>query len=253
MKIAMMQPSFMPWQGFFELIFKSDLFIVLDDFQFSVQSYHQRNRLFVNKGQVDWYTVPVKKSKSFGGAISEAVTNDSVPWRKKMWKRIKQNYSKASFFHETAPLIETWLLESKGSLADFNMEFINMITRLLKIDTKIQYSSQFASDTKRSDKVLALLRWGEASQYLCAKGSFDYMKEDGVFPIEDIAVFFQEYVPKPYRQIGSPDMFVPYLSVLDAVLNIGPDKTRDLIGGGTGRWLTWDELCCSSKQDHSTA
>ena len=64
--IAMMQPTFLPWQVFFELILKSDKFIFLDDFQYSVQSHHTRNKLFVNKGQVDYYNVPVQKSKCFG-------------------------------------------------------------------------------------------------------------------------------------------------------------------------------------------
>ena len=61
MNVAMMQPTFLPWLGYFQLIYKSDIFIFLDDFQFSVQSYHQRNKLFVNQDQVDWYTVPIKK------------------------------------------------------------------------------------------------------------------------------------------------------------------------------------------------
>ncbi len=75
MNVGLMQPAFMPWQGFFELICRSDVFVFLDDFQFSVQSYHQRNRLFVNTGQVGWYNVAVEKS-SFKMPMNKAVINE---------------------------------------------------------------------------------------------------------------------------------------------------------------------------------
>lgn len=247
MKIAMMQPSFLPWQGFFELICKSDIFIILDDFQFSVQSYHQRNRLFINKGQTDWYTVPIKKNISFGEAINETVINNNMPWRIKMWKRIQQNYSKATYFSEIAPLIEEWLLNSNEFLADLNVAFIKIVCSILKIDTEIRLSSQFTSNARRSHKVLELLRWGNANQYLCAKGSFGYMKEDAVFPVNDIEILFQDYIPKHYEQVGSPNKFVPFLSVLDALFNVGPEQTYALIENGTEKWLTWDSICTQSE------
>jgi len=242
MKIAMMQPAFLPWQGYFELICKSDIFIILDDFQFSVQSYHQRNRLFVNKGQIGWYTVPVHKSVSFGGSISDAAINNDIPWHVKMWKRIQQNYSKAYYFHEIAPLIEEWLFVPNKYIADLNIAFIKIVCRYLNIDTEIRLSSQFTTKACRSHKVLELLRWGGATQYLCAKGSFGYMQEDAVFPVHDIEVLFQDYIPRRYLQVGASDEFVPFLSVLDALLNIGPDQTCKLIKNGTEKWLTWDKI-----------
>lgn len=242
MKIAMMQPAFLPWQGYFELICKSDVFIILDDFQFSVQSYHQRNRLFVNKGQIGWYTVPVHKNVSFGGRISDAAINNDLPWHVKMWKRIEQNYSKAHYFREIAPFIEDWLFSPNKYIADLNIAFIKMVCRQLNISTEIRLSSQFTTNACRSQKVLELLRWAGATQYLCAKGAFGYMKEDAVFPVDDIEVLFQDYIPKRYGQVGSPDGFVPFLSVLDALLNIGPVQTVELIENGTVKWLTWEYL-----------
>lgn len=251
MKIAMMQPAFLPWQGFFELICKSDLFIILDDFQFSVQSYHQRNRLFVNKGQIGWYTVPIQKKGSFGGTINNAVINNNIPWRVKMWKSIQQNYSKASYFHEISPSIEEWLLTPNEYLADFNIAFINIVCSILKINTKFRLSSELATHGYRSHKVLELLRWGKATQYFCAKGAFEYMKKDAVFPVDDIKILFQNYIPEKYVQIGNQNQFTPFLSVLDALLNIGPDQTFELIKNGTKKWLTWDSLIISQSKNNA--
>ena len=117
MNIGMMQPGFMPWLGLFELIYKCDCFIFLDDFQFSIQSWDQRNRLFVNKGQVGWFTVPVIKSVSFRSPMNQTQINESIPWRMKMLKRFRQNYSRTHYYKMLSPIIEKWLLTSTSSLA----------------------------------------------------------------------------------------------------------------------------------------
>jgi len=248
MKVAMMQPAFLPWQGFFELIYKSDRFLILDDFQFSVQSYHQRNRLFVNKGQVDWYTVPVQKSVSFGEALNKVRINDNAPWRVKTWKRIQQNYSKASYYSLVAPLVQEWLFKKAESLAAQNIAFIELACDILDLRREILLSSQLPSATQRSERVAELLRLNTADSYYCAKGSFDYMLADGLFPLSDVTVLFQDFQPKAYPQIGSPNDFIPYLSVLDALMNISPEQTVELIAHGTTKWLTWDEMMTGKKE-----
>lgn len=247
MVVAMMQPAFIPWQGYFELILKSDRFIFLDDFQFSVQSYHQRNRLFINKGQVGWYTVPVQKAESFGAPLNKAKINEIIPWRKKMLKRIETNYSKAPFYSEIAPFISSWLLTPVESLAEQNIIFIKFVCELLGAKSEFRLSSENASKLKRSERVIELLRWCEADFYLCAKGSFGYMVRGHVFPVADINVLFQDFKPRFYRQIGSIENFAPCLSVLDALMNIGSNATKELIQNGTDRWMPWQEMVAANR------
>ncbi len=242
MNVAMMQPSFMPWQGLFEMIYKSDRFIFLDDFQFSVQSYHQRNRLFVNKGQVDWYSVPVQKANSFKTPLNQTRINEAVPWRKKMLQRIRQNYSKTRFFSDIFPGVEKWMQTKEASLAGQNISFIKLVCEIMGLERDIRFSSEYGSEAKSSARVVELLHWCEADSYYCAKGSFDYMKEEGVFPVHDIEVLFQDFRPMQYEQIGSTEGFIPYLSILDALMNVGPGSTEELIKAGTPQWLSWDEL-----------
>ena len=238
----MMQPAFLPWQGFFELIYQSERFILLDDFQFSVQSYHQRNRLFVNKGQIDWYSVPVRKSISFGEPLNCTSINDDIPWRVKMWKRIQQNYSKAIYYSVMAPFVQEWLFDKRQTLADQNIGFIKMVCDILGFRREFLLSSKFSSAAQRSERVAELLKESGAGTYYCARGSFDYMLSDGVFPINGIEVLFQDFQTCAYPQIGSPDCFIPYLSVLDALMNVGAEQTAVLITQGTAKWLTWDEM-----------
>ena len=73
------------------------------------------------------------------------------------------------------------------------------------------------------------------------------MLADGLFPLSDVTVLFQNFQPKTYPQIGSPNYFIPYLSVLDALMNVGPEQTVELIAQGTTKWLTWDEMTAGKK------
>ena len=239
MKVAVMQPTFLPWQGFFELIYQSDRFVFGDDYQFSHGSYHQRNRLFLGRGMPDWYTVPLEAKESLDRPLNEVRIADRLPWRGKMWKQILHNYRAAPFFDAIAPHVERWLLTPAGSLAAQNMAFIRLACELMAIRRTFRLTSSHPSDMPRSAKIVELLRWSGASQFLSARGSFGYMKEDGLLPVQGVEIRFQNYVPKPYPQVGSKGEFVPYLSVLDALFNIGPEATLGLIaqapnGGSPG-------------------
>lgn len=248
LNVAMMQPGFMPWLGLFELIAKSDVFIFLDDFQFSYQSYNQRNRFFVNKSQVDWYTVPVCKDVSFKASLNKVKINDSTPWRRKMWARIEYNYSKAPYFAQLSEKFRSWLFMPVESLAELNIRFIKLVCELLGYPSnKFCYSSEYPSELKRSERVLELLRWGRADKYLSANGSFSYMLEDGVFPVDEVEVLFQNFEFGEYKQIGSPNKFIPSLSIFDALLNIGPEATGRLVADGTKKWLNWREMLDSTE------
>jgi hypothetical protein len=240
--VAMMQPSFLPWQGFFELVWRSEAFILLDDFQFSNQSYHQRNRLFVAPGAADWWTVPVHKAQASKMPLNRVRVDDSAPWRKKMLKRLQANYARAPFFDAVYPEIEAWLAAPAGSLAELNIAFIELVLRLFGWQRVLHRSSAFPSEALRSQRVLALLREFGATGYLSARGSFGYMQEDGDFPVPGIEVQFQDFVARPYRQVGSPGEFVPCLSVLDALFNIGPRETAALASAGTQEWCGWQQM-----------
>jgi len=239
--VALMQPAFLPWLGYFELIDRSDTFIFLDDFQFSHQSWQQRNRLFVDRRKIGWYTLPVRGG-AWRGPLNEAEIAADAPWREAMWKRLEANYARTPFFDAVAPGVRAWLFAPAASVAAMNAAFILHVCTLLGIAPAFRRSSELPSRATRSARVLELLEWCGADRYRCAHGSFDYMKSDGVFPVPHIDVLFQNHVPLPYPQAGSPGKFVPYLSVLDALFNVGPAETLALVRGGTRKWLTWSEM-----------
>lgn len=242
MNASIMQPNFLPWQGFFELLARSDIFVLLDDVQLSVQGWNQRNRLFVNPGQVGWYTVPVKKKGFFRVPINQALINDAVPWRKKTWKRLVQNYGSLSFFQQFGPKVETWLKGGQLTMAELNVDFIRMVSKWLNFLPQFVKSSELGLRRERSAGVLDILERIGAKCYYSAAGSFGYMSEDGIFPASSIELLFQDFRPRPYEQVGAKEGFEPRLSILDALFNIGPEKTAELIITGTPHWRTWQEM-----------
>jgi len=242
-KVAMMQPTFMPWLGFFELAAVSERFVLLDDFQFSRQSHHQRNRLFLSPGSPGLCVVPVARQEEAFLPLDQVRPDERSPWRTKLLKRIRQGYSKAPWFKDIFPLAQRWMESTVGeSLAGVNMFLIREVCALLDITPQFQYSSSFPSGSRRSERVLELLRAAQADTYHCARGAYGYMAQDGLFPAEAVTVLFQDFHPAPYPQAGNPGSFVPRLCALDALMNVGPEATRKLVLGGTPRWHTWENM-----------
>lgn len=247
MKVAMMQPTFLPWVGYFELMYKSDKIVILDDFQFVYQSYHHKNRLFVDKDKVDWYTVSVDKKYSYLKPINEVKIRNDLKWRETFWKRMENNYSKAKYFYEIKDDIQNIISLPTEFLLEQNMRFIIYVAKLLDCENKICYSSKLNKSGKRSSEVLSILNALNADIYLSAHGSFDYMYEDGIFPIKDIDVYFQNHNPIEYNQVRSKE-FVPYLSILDALFNVGPNDLKSVVLG-TDKWQSWDEMVKMYKKE----
>lgn len=242
-KVAMMQPSFLSWQGFFELILKSDKFIFLDDFQLSIQSHHTRNKLFVSKNKTDYYLIPIQKSKCFKSNLNKVSIIEDSQWKKKLLRKLEYNYAKAPYFKQIHPIIEKILNTNYTNLATINMAIIKEFCTVMGIKKEFLYSSDFTnatnSQSQRSKRVEELLDWANSDIYLSAFGSYNYMIEDN-FNFDKYNTIFQNYNPKPYKQIHSEE-FVPYLSILDALYNIGGEGTLELIKKGTDKWLTHEE------------
>lgn len=246
-KVAMMQPTFLPWLGYFELIFYSDTFVFCDDFQFVGRSFHQKNKLLLGKNQAVDVTVPIIKKDVYKQKINEAEIREDLNWRKKLWKGIEINYHKAPYFNEYKEILEPFLKEPQKNLASQNISLIKCLCRILGIEREFLLSSDMKATGTKSELVKNMLFEVKADIFYQAHGSFGYMYEDGVFPLEHIKTLFQNAVPKPYRQQGSTSEFVPYLSVLDALFNIGAEETRHHIEHMTEHWLTWEEMVADLK------
>ncbi|MGO9114468.1 MAG: WbqC family protein [Thermoguttaceae bacterium] len=221
---CIMQPTYLPWSGYFNLIAQSKEFVFLDDVQFSHQSWQQRNRIVVN-GQPYVLTVPVLASDCGPQLIRDVCVDDSKNWRKKHLRTIQQTYARHPFGREAACLVERTLQLGSNRLAEINMALIRGFCEALGLQPSFHLSSELRVPGARSERLLKICRLLGAQTYLSPRGSQDYLEEDGVFAGSEIALVYQEFVPAPYPQRGMAE-FISHMSVVDLVANVGLEGGR---------------------------
>lgn len=216
-RVAIMQPTFMPWLGYFVLMDSVDQFVLLDDVQFDRRSWQQRNYIKSTKNEKILLTVPVLKKGMRDQLINEVtLSDDFLIWCKKSLTTIKQCYSRATNFNETFPIIENIFMNA-DSLMSLNHELIKFFKQILKIETNLILSSTCQHTGAKEDLLLSLCSQLDAKVYVSPLGSKGYLDDNKKFNSAGIALTFTGYVPKRYTQLGAE--FIPYLSVLDFVMN----------------------------------
>lgn len=241
-KVALMQPSILPWVGFFELIEKVDTFVLLDDFQFSRQSWGQRNTLFLDPKAPRLFTLPIKHPKSLAATFRDIQESEPEKWRKKFLTSIRHGYARSPYFEPINDILENWLALPHANLAVLQKDLLERLMAYLGLKTHLRMSSEFSTAHEtRSQRVKSLLAKFQATAYFSAKGSFDYMREDGVFPLATCPSYFQNHRPRSYPQGARAPQFIPYLAALDALFNLSPSEFRQTMRG-TERWLSWSDM-----------
>ena len=226
--VAIMQPTYMPWLGYFSMIKNSHIFIFLDDVQVAKRSWQVRNRIKI-KNDFTFLTVPIKKTKSSRETkINEAVMADDLNWRAKHLKTIERSYSKSPYYTEVQNLIREALHFPADNLADFNINFITMICDRLSISTSLKKSSEVPVLGKKDEYLVSLCNHFETTEYLSALGSKQYIEEgENLFEKNNIILSYNTYVHPTYPQINGE--FISHLAVVDALFNIGFDTVREII------------------------
>lgn len=227
MRCAIMQPTYLPWAGYFSMIENVDVFIFFDDVQFSRRSWQQRNRINLNQ-QEKWLTIPVKKTGLRDQLINKVEVVDDK-WKTTHFNLIKQAYGKSKYFDEVYTIFEEAIIKSTTNLlAEINVNFIMTVMKYLNINTKILYSSNLKSEGKKSQYLLNICKEINADTYISAPGSMKYIEGEGYFENSNIKVEKFEFEPKCYSTKNA-DSFIPYLSILDVIANLGVKESYTYI------------------------
>lgn len=227
--IAISQPTFFPWLGYFDLIDQVDNFVILDDAEFSKQSWHQRNKFKTFK-KLEWFTVPVKVTKI--KSINEIKIFNAEKLYKKFKSFIITNYSKSNYFNIYSE--ELFYIFKNGSLnenlSELNISIINFFLKILKIKTNIRVSSDMKIIKKRSEKIVSICEYFKEYQYLSSFGAKEYLETDrSIFEKKKINVFLHNYNHPTYNQLYKP--FFSNACILDLVFNEG-ERSYDIIKRG---------------------
>lgn len=230
MKAAIMQPTYLPWIGYFDLMDQVDIFVFLDDVQFSKQSWQQRNRIKTPNGPM-WLTVPVfsKGVRTEDKTIMEIYISDNKFWEKHA-KAIKINYSKAEFLEHYFDGLVNIISKNTTKLVDLNVELIKYIKDLLSIKTQLVRSSELNVKGVRSEKLAKICEKLGVKTYISPIGSIKYLLEElEEFKARNINVLFHNYEHPFYKQLYGD--FLPYMSVIDLIFNEGRDSIRIIRSG----------------------
>jgi hypothetical protein len=216
--IGIHQPNFMPWMGFFNKIYRSDIFVLIDDVQFEKGSVCNRTKIKNNAGEPVWLTVPVRFENGSASTFRETKIAEHL-WHKKALNLIKAFYSKASHFNSYYPEIETLLSAEYESLAALNISLIKFFCRQLTIETPIYLQSEIGVEFgKKNHLNLGITKYFKGKIYLSGSGARKYNDQD-LFTENNIAIEYQDFVAPSYTQINGA--FVGGLSIIDLLFNEG--------------------------------
>lgn len=228
--VAIHQPNFFPWLGYFDKIARSDVFVLLDDVQFPKTggTWVNRVRVLIN-GNPAWLTVPVVRDYHGVRRISEIEINNTTPvWREKMIKTIQVNYSRTPYFRQIFPFFVELISNSDVNLSQFNIRAITELIDSLGWDSsKLVLNSTIRSgNTQATDLIIQIVKNVNGSEYLSGDGADGYQEEKKFYQA-DLRLTFQKFCHPSYPQFGVTE-FKPGLSVLDALMNIGFEGVNEL-------------------------
>ena len=212
----------MPWSGFFHKWLMADVFIILDNVQYHKHEWQNRNRIKTVQGE-QWLTVPV--NYRFPQKIKD-VSIMQNHWAKKQIASIEQAYAKSPFLTEYWSPIKDILQHKHQKLTGLNIEIIRVMGKILGCTAPLYLASELGIKSDHpTQRLINITKHFQASHYLSGSEGRNYL-DNRAFHDADVSLLFQNVQPPVYQQLHGE--FIPYLTALDVLLNIGEDA-KELI------------------------
>lgn len=222
MNVSIHQPDFFPYPGFFNKIFLSDVFVILDRTQFEF-GITNRNKIITPEGTWKRISIPVKNDQKFFQNNDVKINND-MNWKEKNLDLISKSYSKSKFFDLYNTSINSIFEEKWEYLIDLNIKILKTIFEWLDVKTKIIFESELNVKGTSSEKLLNICKEVKATKYVSGPGGKNYLDEK-IFQKNHIDIEYQKYTPISYSQLNSKS-FIPNLSILDLLFNMGYESRK---------------------------
>lgn len=225
-RVAIVQSSYIPWKGYFDIIHDVDEFIFFDDVQFTTRDWRTRNRIKTAHGLL-WLSVPAGSNRD--RRICDVTLTDHA-WQAKHWKSIQHAYSSAPFFDRYRQRFEDLYLGIEWtSLSELNQALTRSIARdILGIDTVFTDSRDYPATGQKTERLVTLVAAAHGTHYLSGPSARDYIAPE-MFAVHGIALAYKDYSDYPeYPQPHPP--FEHSVSILDLIFNTGPDAPEFIWG-----------------------
>lgn len=229
-RVGILQPSYLPWLGYFEQIARCDVFVLYDDVQYDKGGWRNRNRVKIPGGP-HWLTVPVLTKGGNFPLLRDVRINNSQPWARNHLKTLAQYYSKAPHFGRYFPGLQALLERGWDLLALLDRAVIEWLCGCFGIATPLVWSSELGVEGDRLERLAAIVRHFGGDVFYEGAAGKDYIPE-GFFAERGVSVEFQDYRHPVYPQLHGG--FVSHLSAVDLLFNVGPASLGVLLGDASG-------------------
>lgn len=225
MTCVILQPSYIPWRGFFHQIHKADVFVFYDDAQYDRHGWRNRNRIKTPRG-AQWLSIPLR---SVGPEwkqvrICDMQISQETKWNRIHFETLRHNYSKAPFYKRYESLLRSWYENEPEKLADFTIDTTIQLARELGSQhTRFIRSSTLGCSGTKTDRLLQILERVEAKTYISGPSAKDYLDVEKL-NARGVTVEWMDYEYPEYPQLYPP--FDPHVSVLDLLLMTGAEAGR---------------------------
>ena len=232
LKLAIIQPSYIPWRGYFHQIQKADVFMFYDDVQYDKHGWRNRNRVKSANGTT-WLTIPVAAR---GNVVESTPINEircaSGQWRRKHWATLQQSYGRAPYFERYAPLLEEFYSRREDRLAELTIELTRRLAGELAIErTRFVRSSELAGiEGAATDRLISLMRAVGADHFISGPTARDYLDE-AKLAAAGLTLEYMRYEYPEYEQLHPP--YDAHVSILDLLFMQGA-SAGELIWGRRG-------------------
>lgn len=228
---AIMQPTYLPWAGYFNLINSVDYFVFLDDVQLERQSWQTRNK-YLLKGEEKYMSLPISHELGLSTPMNNiSFSNNFLPWQKKTYRKLVSAYQNTTYGEVIIQDLWTYFHNydyKNMTLSEYNIMLIEFFSKKLGIKTEFLKSSEMDFFGSRSDYITLILKSIGCDVYLSPNGAKNYLKEDKFEEKSGVRLEFQVYNPSSYIQVDSNE-FVSHLSIIDVIANIGYVRAKEYI------------------------
>lgn len=251
MILVALQPGYLPWLGYFEQLWRSDVFVHLDTVQYDRHGWRNRNRIRTpGEPGWSWLTVPVRTKGTFGAPIYAMMIDERTNWRQKHWRAIEHHYGSAPYFEAYAAPLKDIYERPWSRLVDLDVALVDTLADMLGLEAKRRVRASAlggADEDGPNERLVSLCQEFGADRYYSGAAARDYLDE-ALFRESGIEIVFQHYPHPAYRQ-RYPG-FVSHLSIIDLIFNAGPESLTSLLvpsteptaapGAGPGQRVSQD-------------
>ncbi len=235
MILTIHQPEHMPWLGFFNKLANADLYVALDNVQYRHKYFQNRNKIPGINSEI-WLNVPIKKKGRRTKKIKDVEINNDIKWKEKSKKTIFHNYKNSKYFEEYYWYFDNLYSKDWKYLADLNLDIIKNFSTFLDIETKIITASSLGIEGTGEKLIFDICNHFNPKVYISGKSGIGGQgkRYEENFSKQEIKVLYQKFEHPEYYQFNRKNSFLPNMSVVDLIFNLGGKESGTLIKNSKG-------------------